>query len=63
MLLRLDGRGTLVTQLTRAVRAEIPSGSLRGGQRLPPTRTLSEEFGLSHRDGIAALARVLDRMS
>jgi GntR family transcriptional regulator / MocR family aminotransferase len=59
MLVALDGRGTLVTQLARALRASILSGGLRPGERLPATRTLSEELGLSRNTVLAAYDQLL----
>lgn len=47
MFLELDGRGPLHAQLTRAMRTAILDGRLRGGSRLPPTRELAAELGLS----------------
>jgi GntR family transcriptional regulator/MocR family aminotransferase len=45
VLLKLDGRGSLVDQLARALRAEIRDAE--PGSRLPPTRTLAAELGVS----------------
>ncbi|MGH7806338.1 MAG: GntR family transcriptional regulator, partial [Candidatus Binatia bacterium] len=59
MLVALDGRGTLVTQLARALRTSILSGALRPGERLPATRTLSEELGLSRNTVLAAYDQLL----
>jgi len=47
MFLELDGHGPHYSQLTRAVKSAILSGRLVAGARLPPTRTLAEELGLS----------------
>ncbi len=43
----LDRSGPLWRQTYRAIRAEIRSGRLRTGARLPSTRTLSADLGLS----------------
>jgi GntR family transcriptional regulator / MocR family aminotransferase len=45
VILELDGRGSLVGQLARSLRAEILHA--RPGTRLLPTRTLANELGLS----------------
>jgi GntR family transcriptional regulator/MocR family aminotransferase len=56
MMLSLDGQGTLVDQLVRALRAEIrKSGE---GARMPPTRTLAKDLGLSRNTVIAAYAEL-----
>ncbi len=47
MHLQLDGIGTKYDQLTRALRSAILSGQLLVGDKLPSTRLLSEELGLS----------------
>jgi GntR family transcriptional regulator / MocR family aminotransferase len=44
-MLALDGRGTLVEQLVRALRAEIENWSV--GTRMPPTRVLAGDLGIS----------------
>jgi GntR family transcriptional regulator / MocR family aminotransferase len=56
MLLSLDGEGTLVDQLVRALRDEIRrSGE---GARMPPTRTLAKDLGISRNTVIAAYAEL-----
>ena len=45
--LRLDGRGPRFRQLYRALRAAIVGGALAPGARLPATRALAAELGLS----------------
>ncbi|GAB3781946.1 MocR-like pyridoxine biosynthesis transcription factor PdxR [Dyella agri] len=47
MFLELDGHGPNYSQLTRALKSAILSGRLAAGARLPPTRVLAEELGLS----------------
>ncbi len=47
MWIRLDGDGPLFRQLYRALRAGILDGVVRPGTRLPATRTLACELGLS----------------
>lgn len=47
MFLELDGHGPHYSQLTRAMKAAILSGRLATGARLPPTRVLAEELGIS----------------
>lgn len=47
MLLELDGHGPQYAQLTRALQAAMADGRLSDGMRLPSTRTLAEELGLS----------------
>ena len=47
MFLELDGRGPHYSQLTRAMKSAILSGRLVAGARLPPTRALAEELGVS----------------
>ena len=45
--LRLDGRGPRFRQLYRALRAAVVDGTLAPGARLPATRALAAELGLS----------------
>lgn len=47
MFLQLDGEGATYQQLTRALKAAILDGSLCAGTRLPPTRALAQDFGIS----------------
>ncbi|MBD8899786.1 PLP-dependent aminotransferase family protein [Rhodanobacter sp. DHG33] len=47
MFLELDGHGPHYSQLTRALKSAILSGRLSTGARLPSTRVLAEELGLS----------------
>jgi GntR family transcriptional regulator / MocR family aminotransferase len=54
MHLQLDGRGPLHAQLTRALKAMVASGVVSHGTRLPPTRLLARELGLSRNTVLAA---------
>src|SRR5688572_458151 len=47
MWIRLDGDGPLFRQLYRALRAGIHDGVVSPGTRLPATRTLATELGVS----------------
>ena len=54
MYLQLDGQGPLHVQLARALRVAILDGRLRSGCRLPSTRFVSKELGLSRTTVLAA---------
>ena len=54
MFLELDGHGPHYAQLTRAIKAAVLSGRLASGSRLPPTRALAQELGLSRITVLAA---------
>ena len=56
MMLSLDGEGTLVDQLVRALRAEIRQSGQ--GARMPPTRALAKDLGISRNTVIAAYAEL-----
>lgn len=56
MMLSLDGEGTLVEQVLRALRAEIRNLSV--GTRMPPTRVLAQDLRLSRNTVIAAYAEL-----
>src|SRR5262245_43005446 len=45
--LRLDGEGPRFRQLYRALRAAIVDGTLSSGAKLPATRALATELGVS----------------
>ena len=47
MFIELDGDGPAYQQLTRALKAAILGGGLSAGMRLPPTRALAQELGMS----------------
>jgi GntR family transcriptional regulator/MocR family aminotransferase len=57
--LRLDGEGTLQRQLYRALRDAILGGRLAPGSRLPATRTLGRELGLSRNTVLLACEQLL----
>ena len=54
MHLLLDGRGPLHAQLTRALKSTLFTGSARTGERLPATRSLARELGVSRNTVLAA---------
>ena len=54
MFLELDGNGALYSQLTRALKQAILRGHLKAGSRLPATRTLAAELGLSRNTVLTA---------
>ena len=54
MFLELDGRGSRQAQLTRALKAAVLTGRLHSGERLPATRTLATELGLSRNTVLAS---------
>lgn len=56
MTLTLDGSGTLVDQILRALRIEIQRLSV--GTRMPPTRVLAQDLGVSRNTVIAAYAEL-----
>ncbi len=47
MWIRLDGRDALYLQVYRALRRSILDGELEGGSRLPATRALARDLGVS----------------
>lgn len=52
--LQLDGNGPLHAQLTRALKQALATGQLRQGSRLPPTRFMSQQMGVSRNTVLAA---------
>lgn len=54
MYLELDGNGPLHVQLTRALKDVVLEGRLARGARLPPTRQLARELGVSRNTVLAA---------
>jgi len=54
MFLELDGRGTRQAQLTRALKDAVLSGRLRSGDRLPATRALASDLGISRNTVLAS---------
>src|SRR5262245_33728502 len=59
MPVRLEGDGPLYDRLYRALRAAISDGRLGPGARLPSTRRLASELGLSRTVVVAAFAQLL----
>jgi GntR family transcriptional regulator/MocR family aminotransferase len=47
MYLELDGAGPLYRQLTRALKGAVLDGRIAAGTRMPATRVLAQEIGLS----------------
>lgn len=56
MMLSLDGEGTLADQVLRALRGEIQQLSV--GTRMPATRVLAQDLGVSRNTVIAAYAEL-----
>jgi GntR family transcriptional regulator/MocR family aminotransferase len=54
MHLQLDGRGPLHAQLTRALKTALSAGRVGQGSRLPPTRALARDLGLSRNTVLTA---------
>lgn len=54
MHLQLDGKGALHAQLTRALKEALVAGRLAQGSRLPATRTLARELGISRNTVLTA---------
>ena len=60
MLVSLDGSGALARQLYRALRGAILGGVLPPGARLPSSRALASEVGVSRNTVLLAFAQLLD---
>jgi GntR family transcriptional regulator/MocR family aminotransferase len=60
MLLSLDGRGPLYQQVYRALRRAILDGALRPDARLPATRSLAEDLGVSRNTVLLAYEQLRD---
>src|SRR5262245_76256 len=60
MLVSLDGSGALARQLYRALRGAILGGVLPPGARLPSSRALASEVGVSRNTVLLAYAQLLD---
>ena len=60
MWLELDGEGPLYRQTYRALRARILEGVLTPGSRLPATRDLARELGLSRNTVVEAYRQLVD---
>jgi GntR family transcriptional regulator/MocR family aminotransferase len=54
MHLELDGRGARYAQLARSLKSAIFGGQLKPGSRLPPTRELAVQLGLSRNTVLTA---------
>jgi GntR family transcriptional regulator/MocR family aminotransferase len=59
LLLPLDGAGSLHRQLYRSLRGAILAGRLGAGERLPSTRGLARELGLSRNTVLAACEQLV----
>ncbi|MBI2218298.1 MAG: PLP-dependent aminotransferase family protein [Candidatus Rokubacteria bacterium] len=59
MLLRLDGDGALGQRIYGALRRAILAGELRPASRLPATRTLARELGVSRNTVLGAYDQLL----
>lgn len=58
MQVRLDGQGTLHSQVKRALKGALTAGLLTRGARLPPTRLLARELGVSRNTVLTAYAQL-----
>jgi GntR family transcriptional regulator/MocR family aminotransferase len=56
---RLDGEGPLTRQVYRALRDAIRSGVFSPGSRVPPTRDLARDLGVSRATVVAAYEQLL----
>ena len=54
MHLQLDGLGPLHAQLTRALKVALAHGRAGQGAKLPPTRALARDLGLSRNTVLTA---------
>lgn len=59
MYLELDGHGPRYLQLIRALKASILSGRIPAGERLPATRTLARDLGVSRNTVLVAYDQVV----
>jgi GntR family transcriptional regulator/MocR family aminotransferase len=59
MILRLDRKESIQGQVYRAIRAQILGGSLSSGLRVPSTRSLSAELGVSRTIVVLAYEQLL----
>jgi GntR family transcriptional regulator / MocR family aminotransferase len=60
MFLRLDGDGALYDQIYRSLREQILSGRLAAQARVPATRDLASDLGVSRNVAIMAYRQLLD---
>ena len=59
MFLKLDQEGLLYSQVYRALRRQILSGEMRPGSRLPSTRWLASELGISRNTALLAYEQLV----
>ena len=59
MFVKLDGTGTLYQQLYQSLRSAILAGQLAPGTRLPATRTMARELGVSRNTVLLAYEQLL----
>src|SRR5919109_5125529 len=59
IFIKLDGTGTLYQQLYQALRSAILTGQLAAGTRLPATRVLARELGVSRNTVLLAYDHLL----
>jgi GntR family transcriptional regulator/MocR family aminotransferase len=59
MFLKLDREGQLYAQVYRALRRQILSGNFRPGSRLPSTRSLAAELGISRNTAMLAYEQLI----
>jgi GntR family transcriptional regulator / MocR family aminotransferase len=59
MFLKLDQEGLLYSQVYRALRRQILSGRMRPGSRLPSTRWLASELGVSRNTALLAYEQLI----
>jgi GntR family transcriptional regulator / MocR family aminotransferase len=59
MFLKLDQEGRLYGQVYRALRRQILSGRMRPGSRLPSTRWLASELGISRNTALLAYEQLI----
>jgi GntR family transcriptional regulator/MocR family aminotransferase len=59
MFLKLDQAGPLYSQLYRALRRQILGGRMRPGARLPSTRWLATELGISRNTALLAYEQLI----
>jgi GntR family transcriptional regulator/MocR family aminotransferase len=60
MFLKLDTNGALYDQIYRALRGQILRGRMSAGSRVPATRDLALELGVSRNVAIMAYRQLLD---
>ncbi|MBN3793288.1 GntR family transcriptional regulator, partial [Burkholderia sp. Ac-20353] len=57
--IRIDGRHDLTGQIFRQLRAAIVDGRLAGGERLPSTRDLATQLGVSRKTTLDAFEQLV----